>query len=59
MFQLRRAKPSDVARNYEIWRTAVEATHHFLDASERAAIGKMVAEDYLPNAGLTGRSRWR
>lgn len=53
MFQLRHAKPTDAARNYEIWRTAVEATHHFLDASDREAIGKMVAEDYLPNAGFT------
>ena len=50
MFQLRQAKPDDVARNYDIWRTAVEASHHFLDASDREAIGKMVAEDYLPNA---------
>lgn len=53
MFRLRQARPSDIARNYEIWRTAVEATHHFLDASDKEAIGKMVAEDYLPNAELT------
>lgn len=53
MLQLRRAKPGDLARNYEIWRTAVEATHQFLDTSDREAIGKMVAEDYLPNAGFT------
>lgn len=52
MFQLRQAKQSDLARNYEIWRTAVEATHHFLDAANREAIGKMVVEDYLPNAEL-------
>lgn len=53
MFRLRQARSSDIARNYEIWRTAVEATHHFLDASDKEAIGKMVAEDYLPNAELT------
>jgi putative acetyltransferase len=50
MFLLRQAKPEDIARNYEIWRTSVEATHHFLDASDREEIARMVLEDYLPNA---------
>lgn len=53
MFRTRQAKPTDVARNFEIWRTAVEATHHFLDAANLEAIGKMVAEEYLPNAEFT------
>ncbi|NLS16145.1 acetyltransferase [Rhizobium sp. P40RR-XXII] len=50
MFLLRPAKPDDTARNYEIWRTSVDATHHFLDASDREAIARMVMKDYLPNA---------
>ena len=53
MFLLRPATPDDIARNYEIWRTSVEATHDFLDASDRGAIARMVLEDYLPNAEFT------
>ncbi|MBB6483609.1 acetyltransferase [Rhizobium lusitanum] len=53
MFHLRQANSADLLRNYEIWRTAVEATHHFLDAANRETIGKMVAEEYLPNAEFT------
>ncbi|WP_267551057.1 acetyltransferase [Rhizobium rhizogenes] len=53
MFQLRQAKPADIARNYEVWRTAVEATHHFLSDPDLESIGKMVLEDYLPNAEFT------
>ncbi|MFK0165341.1 acetyltransferase [Rhizobium sp. NPDC090279] len=53
MFLLRQARPDDVARNYEIWRTSVEATHDFLAASDREAIARMVEEDYLPNAEFT------
>ncbi|NLR95886.1 acetyltransferase [Rhizobium sp. P38BS-XIX] len=50
MFHLRHAKASDITRNYEVWRTAVEATHHFLEAADLEAISKMVANDYLPTA---------
>lgn len=50
MFHLRQAKASDITRNYEVWRTAVEATHHFLEAADLEAISKMVLNDYLPNA---------
>ncbi|MBN8954096.1 MULTISPECIES: acetyltransferase [unclassified Rhizobium] len=53
MFQLRSAKPDDIARNYEIWRTSVEATHRFLSASDLKAISRMVLDDYLPNAEFT------
>ncbi|HEX2803820.1 MAG TPA: acetyltransferase [Sphingomicrobium sp.] len=36
----------------QIWRDAVDATHGFLSAEDRAAIDAMVANEFLPNADL-------
>jgi putative acetyltransferase len=36
----------------EVWRRAVDATHDFLAAGDRAAIDRIVAEEYLPTADL-------
>lgn len=49
---IRAGTPADVPRALEIWRAAVDATHGFLSAEDRAAIDRMVAEDFLPHAAL-------
>ena len=38
MFETRPSAPYDVARIIEIWRKAVDATHHFLTPQDRASI---------------------
>jgi putative acetyltransferase len=52
MFSLRSARPEDCARNFEIWRTAVTATHHFLSPEDFDAISALVRDTYLPMADL-------
>lgn len=49
---IRAGTAADVPRALEIWRAAVDATHGFLGAEDRAAIDRMVAEDFLPNVPL-------
>ena len=49
---IRRATAADVPRALEIWRSAVDATHQFLTANDRAEIDLLVARDFLPNAEL-------
>lgn len=49
---IRAGTVADVPRAVEIWRAAVDATHGFLTAEDRAEIDRMVAEDFLPNAPL-------
>ncbi|WP_020401110.1 acetyltransferase [Kordiimonas gwangyangensis] len=46
----RKAQSGDLGRLFDIWRDAVEATHHFLSAEDRAEIAVIVKNDYLPNA---------
>jgi putative acetyltransferase len=50
--KLRRGTPADVPRALEIWRSAVDATHHFLSAADRVEIDCIVAEEFLPDAAL-------
>jgi putative acetyltransferase len=50
--KVRRGSPADVPRALEIWRSAVDATHQFLSAGDRAEIDMVVAEQFLPNADL-------
>ena len=52
MTTIRRGSPQDVPRALEIWRSAVDATHGFLTAQDRAEIDEMVANEFLPNAEL-------
>ena len=52
MMTIRRGTPHDVPRALEIWRSAVDATHGFLTAQDRAEIDEMVANEFLPNAEL-------
>jgi putative acetyltransferase len=51
-FRIRASRADDVPRLLEIWRRAVDATHDFLTSEDRAAIDRIVAEDYLPSAEL-------
>ncbi|MBB1627522.1 acetyltransferase [Achromobacter sp. UMC71] len=51
MFTLRKSTPADGARVVDIWRRAVDATHHFLTAEDRLAIDAEVA-GFLPAATL-------
>ncbi|WP_209791759.1 acetyltransferase [Ensifer adhaerens] len=48
----RPSRPSDFQRTFDIWRSAVVATHDFLSAEDFAAIEEMVATHYLPQAEL-------
>jgi putative acetyltransferase len=52
MFILRPATPEDVQRNFEIWRSAVLATHHFLSREDFEGISDLVEKVYLPSASL-------
>jgi putative acetyltransferase len=50
-FAVRRSRPADVARVIEIWRGAVDATHDFLAAADRAEIDTAACA-YLAEASL-------
>ncbi|MCG5238435.1 acetyltransferase [Azospirillum doebereinerae] len=52
MIGIRAARADDLARNAEIWRSAVLATHHFLTPRHFAEIGDLVRTTYLPTADL-------
>lgn len=49
--KIRASIPADGPRAVEIWRDAVDATHHFLTAEDRAAIEEEVTT-FLPDAPL-------
>ena len=51
MIALRRSRPDDGPRAVEIWRDAVDATHHFLTPEDRVAIDLLV-QDFLPKTDL-------
>lgn len=44
-------------RLVEIWRSAVDATHHFLAEDDRAEIEEHLAPDYLPQVNLVVAER--
>lgn len=50
---IRMSKPADVTRLFEVWETAVGATHDFVAEADRRAIAELVRDQYLPNAILT------
>jgi putative acetyltransferase len=52
MFTLRPATGKDVRRNFEIWRSAVLATHQFLSERDFHEISTLVEMSYLPAAAL-------
>ena len=51
MTSIRISRPDDGERSIEIWRHAVDATHHFLSQEDRQAIDAMVC-DFLPQVPL-------
>ena len=51
MFTLRLSTPADGAAVVDIWRRAVDATHHFLTPEDRQAIDAEVV-GFLPAATL-------
>lgn len=51
MTSIRISRPDDGERAIEIWRHAVDATHHFLTLEDRQAIDEMVC-DFLPQVPL-------
>lgn len=51
MLKIRTSTPDDGPRVVDIWRAAVDATHHFLTPADRAAIGEEV-QGFLPFAPL-------
>jgi hypothetical protein len=50
--RIRRARPDEAGLLFDIWRAAVEATHHFLAAADLELIAAMVRDEYLPSAAL-------
>lgn len=51
MLRIRQSTQADGPRILEIWRSAVDATHHFLSAEDRSAIEAEVTA-FLPGAPL-------
>lgn len=51
MTSIRISRPDDGERAIEIWRHAIDATHHFLTPEDRQAIDAMVC-DFLPQVPL-------
>ena len=50
--RIRRARPEETERLFEIWRGAVDATHDFVAAEDLRLFARIVRDDYLPNALL-------
>lgn len=46
----RKAQARDLPRLFDIWKSAVVATHDFLSEADRAEIADVVKNQYLPNA---------
>lgn len=51
MMSIRTSRPDDSERTIEIWRHAVDATHHFLTPEDRQSIDAMLS-DFLPQVPL-------
>lgn len=49
-WRIRQSGPGDVARNFQIWRAAVLATHDFLAPGDFEEIAALVEHQYLPVA---------
>ncbi|MEB2846511.1 acetyltransferase [Rhizobiales bacterium RZME27] len=48
MFTLRASRAEDLARNFQIWFTSVQATHDFLLPKDFTEIAELVEKSYLP-----------
>ncbi|MEL6259411.1 MAG: acetyltransferase [Pseudomonadota bacterium] len=45
-------RPEDQARVFQVWRRAVQATHHFLAQADFEEISTLVHDQYIPQAPL-------
>lgn len=52
MVKFRTSTPQDISVIMEIWRKAIDATHHFLATEDRLAIEKELVA-FFPTVGLT------
>lgn len=50
--RIREATAADIPGLFEVWKTAVDATHDFLSEGDLAQIAAFVREEYLPAADL-------
>ncbi|MEE4163036.1 MAG: acetyltransferase [Woeseiaceae bacterium] len=50
--QTRKSAPGDAARLYDVWFTAVSATHDFVTPADMTRIARMVRDQYLPDTEL-------
>lgn len=50
--RIRRSRPDEIERLFEIWRDSTDATHGFVSREDLTAIARIVREDYLPAAEL-------
>lgn len=50
--RIRKSTPADAPALFEVWRTAVAATHDFLAKQDLDAISRVVRDRYLPTADL-------
>ena len=49
---IRKSRPDDLDRLFEVWETAVAATHDFVSTADKSEIAKLVRDQYLPTADL-------
>jgi putative acetyltransferase len=52
MILIRASRADDAPRMFEIWHSAVSATHHFVTPQDRDQIAEIVRDQYLPNTPL-------
>lgn len=50
---LRPGREADFTALVRVWRSSVDATHHFLTAADRDSIEALLASDYLPAVAVT------
>lgn len=50
--RIRKSTPADASDLFEVWRTAVAATHDFISRQDLDAIAGLVRDKYLPAADL-------
>jgi len=49
---IRKSTPADAGRLFDVWHSAVEATHDFVSPEDHSEIAALVRDQYLPAADL-------
>jgi putative acetyltransferase len=52
MARIRKSRPDEAARLFEIWQAAVAVTHDFVSAEDLMLFSRIVRDEYLPHAFL-------